>query len=223
MPRKMQQLLSGAPPEQLSAGLHILLVLTVLTVAPAILVMTTSFTRIIIVLGFLRQALGTPSLPPNLVLIPLAGFLTVISMGTTLDKVYQAAVVPALAGKLQPLEAYALAAEPLREFMLRNTRQKDLLMLLKAAKLESPRTPADVPIRILVPAFALSELKTAFTMSFTLFLAFLAVDLIVASILMSLGMMMVPPMTISLPLKLLLFVMADGWNLVVRGLLASFG
>lgn len=211
--------LQGSGPEQLSAGLHILLLMTLLAVAPALLVLTTSFTRIVIVLGFLRQALGTPNLPPNAVLIPLALLLTLISMEPVLDRVYADAVEPALAGRLQPQEAYARAAVPLRAFLLQHTRRKDLEMLLSVSGRAMPATAEEIPDRLLVPAFALSELRTAFAMGFTLFLAFLAVDLVVAGILMALGMFMVPPMSISLPLKILLFVLADGWNLVARSLL----
>lgn len=213
---------TGTGSQQLSQGLHILLVLTLLSLAPALLVLTTSFTRILIVLAFLRHALGTPSIPPNMVLIPLALFLTLLSMGGTLDKVYREAVTPGLQGRLQPLEAYARAAEPLRDFMRRNTRHKDVETLLQAAGLPRPARFEDVPDRVLIPAFALSELRAGFTMGFTLFLSFLAIDLVVAGILMSLGMFMVPPMTISLPLKILLFVLADGWNLTAASLIGSF-
>lgn len=211
---------SGA--QQLSQGMHIVLVLTLLALAPTILVLTTSFTRIILVLAFLRHALGTPSIPPNMVMIPLALFLTLLSMGSTVDRVYTEAVEPALAGRLQPLEAYEKAAVPLREFMHRNTRQKDVDTLLQAARIPRPGSIQQVPDRILIPAFALSELRMGFTMGFTLFLSFLAVDLVVAGILMSLGMFMVPPMSISLPMKILLFVLSDGWNLTTSSLLNSF-
>lgn len=212
--------LSGS--QQLSQGLHILLILTLLALAPTFLVLTTSFTRILIVLSFLRQALGTPSIPPNMVMVPLALFLTLLSMGPTLDKVYLDAMEPALAGRLQPLQAYSLAAAPLRDFMKRNTRQKDVDTLVRVSRIPPPPNLDAVPDRILVPAFVLSELRTAFTMGFTVFLAFLAVDLVVAGVLMSLGMFMVPPMTISLPIKLLLFVMADGWSLATASLISSF-
>ena len=208
--------------QQLAQGMHVMLVLTLLALAPSILVLTTSFTRIIIVLAFLRQALGTPSIPPNMVMIPLALFLTVLSMNATIDRVYKEALQPALSGQIQPLQAYEKAAIPLRDFMRRNTRQKDVDSLIVASRLPRPKSMDDVPDRILIPAFALSELRTGFTMGFTLFLSFLAVDLVVAGILMSLGMFMVPPMSISLPMKLLLFVLADGWNLTTTSLLTSF-
>ncbi|MEW6277156.1 MAG: flagellar type III secretion system pore protein FliP [Candidatus Eremiobacterota bacterium] len=222
MPSVVGQLTGGQGPEQLSAGLHILLILTLMALAPAILVTTTSFTRILIVLAFTRQAMGTPNIPPNMVLIPLAGFLTLLSMGPVLDQVYADALKPGLEGKLQPIQAYERAAAPLRSFMQRNTRQKDLAMLLQAARLPRPQNLQEVPDRVLVPAFVLSELRAAFTMGFALFLAFMAVDLVVSGILMALGMFMVPPMSISLPIKLLLFVLVDGWSLITRSLLFSF-
>lgn len=218
----MTEFLSQSEPEQLASSLHILLLLTALTLAPAILVLTTSFTRILVVLAFMRQALGTPTIPPNIVLIPLALFLTLLSMGPTIDRVQAEALEPALAGKLGWLEAYHKVAEPLRDFMRGQTRRKDVETLLRLSKIERPENMEEIPDRVLIPAFALSELKTAFTMGFVVFLAFIAVDLVVAGILMALGMFMVPPTTISLPVKLLLFVMADGWTLLVTGLLQSF-
>lgn len=218
----LTEFLSQSEPEQLASSLHILLLLTALTLAPAILVLTTSFTRILVVLAFMRQALGTPTIPPNIVLIPLALFLTLLSMGPTIDRVQTEALEPALAGELGWLEAYHAIAVPLRDFMRGQTRRKDVETLIRVAKLERPESLEDVPDRVLIPAFALSELKTAFTMGFVIFLAFIAVDLVVAGILMALGMFMVPPTTISLPVKLLLFVMADGWSLLVTGLLKSF-
>lgn len=217
----VQELLQSTGADQLASGLQILLILTLIAVGPTILVLTTSFTRIIVVLALTRQALGTPNIPPNIVLIPLALFLTVLSMGSTLDKVYVDAVVPSLEGKLKPLEAYSKAAEPLREFMRRQTRQKEVATLMEAAHLEPVSTIEEIPDRVLVPAFALSELKTALVMGFVIFLSFMAVDLVVAGVLMALGMFMVPPSMLSLPLKILLFVMADGWNLIVYGLLQS--
>lgn len=217
----MNALLAGSGPEQLSSGLHILLLLTLLALAPAFLVLTTSFIRIVIVLAFLRHALGTPSIPPNIVLIPLALFLTLLSMGPVADRVYTEALEPALEGRLEPLEAYRRAAGPLREFMRSQVRRKDLETLMAVSGMARPNNLSEVPDRLLIPAFALSELRTGFTMGFTLFLAFLAVDLVVAGLLMSLGMFMVPPMSISLPLKVMVFVLADGWNLLARGLLES--
>jgi len=216
-----QQLLSLSQPGQLSQALHVVLVLTLLALFPTMLVMTTCFTRILVVLAFLRQALGSPSIPPNMVLLPLALMLTVLSMGPVLDDVYNRALQPALEGKLSPLEAYGAAARPLRAFMLGNTRQKDILVLARAARLGPFQSLEDIPLRLLVPAFALSELSTAFRMGFTLFLTFLIVDLIVAGVLAALGLFMLPPMSISLPLKLLLFVLVDGWALVCGSLIRS--
>ena len=217
-----QEFLKMSGSEQVAAGLQILLILTVMGLGPTILVLTTSFTRIIVVLALTRQALGTPSIPPNIVLIPLALFLTVLSMGPTMDRVYTEAILPSMDGKLAPLEAYQKAAQPLREFMRRQTRTEELETLMVAAKLEPVDNIEDIPDRVLIPAFALSELKTAFTMGFLIFLSFMAIDLVVAGILMALGMFMVPPSLMSLPLKLLIFIMADGWNMIVSGLLTSF-
>lgn len=206
---------------QLSHGMHILLVYTLLALAPALLVLCTSFTRILVVLAFLRQALGSPTIPPNMVLIPLAMLLTLLSMGPVLDEVYLKAVAPAMDSKITPLAAYEEAAKPLRAFMLRNTKERDLLVLGKAAKLGPFKNLEEVPLRLIIPAFALSELRTAFRMGFTLFMTFLTVDLVVAGLLSALGLMMVPPMSVSLPLKLLLFVMVDGWTLICGSLIAS--
>ena len=218
----LQQLVSTSGPQQLSAGMHILLVFTVMALAPALLVLTTSFTRIIIVLGFLRQALGTPTTPPNMVLIPLAFFLTLLSMDPVLNQVYTKAWEPAFGGKMGPVEAYQAAAGPLRGFMLANTRRKDLRVLMEAARMEPAKSTDQVPDKLLIPAFALSELRASFLMGFAIFVTFLAVDMVIAGLLISLGMFMVPPMTISLPAKLILFVMADGWSLVCKSLIGSF-
>lgn len=206
---------------QLSHGMHILLVYTLLALAPAMLVLCTSFTRILVVLAFLRQALGSPTIPPNMVLIPLAMLLTLLSMGPVLDEVYTKAVAPAMDAKITPIEAYQEAAKPLRAFMLRNTKESDLLVLGKAARLGPFQSLDEVPLRLIIPAFALSELRTAFRMGFTLFMTFLTVDMVVAGLLSALGLMMVPPMSVSLPLKLLLFVMVDGWTLICGSLISS--
>ena len=185
------------------------------------LVLCTSFTRILVVLAFLRQALGSPTIPPNMVLIPLAMLLTLLSMGPVLDEVYTKAVAPAMDAKITPIEAYQEAAKPLRAFMLRNTKESDLLVLGKAARLGPFQSLDEVPLRLIIPAFALSELRTAFRMGFTLFMTFLTVDMVVAGLLSALGLMMVPPMSVSLPLKLLLFVMVDGWTLICGSLISS--
>lgn len=205
----------------LSHAMHVVLVMTLLALAPTLLVMTTCFTRILVVLAFLRQALGTPTIPPNMVLIPMSLMLTLLAMGPVLDDVYSKSLQPAMDGKLTPLQAYTEAAQPLRQFMLRNVEEKDILVLARAAHLGPFKTLDDIPLRLLVPSFALSELKTAFRMGFTLFLTFLTVDLIVAGILAALGLFMLPPMSISLPIKLLLFVLVDGWALVAGSLIRS--
>lgn len=205
-----------------STGLRIILLLTVLSLAPAILVLMTSFTRIVVVLSFLRNALATQQMPPNQVLVGLALFLTFFIMAPVGQTVYQDAWVPFQAGEISEEAALALAAEPVREFMLGHTREKDLALFVNFAGLAPLDSPEDVPTYLLIPAFAISELKTAFQMGFVIFIPFIVIDMIVASTLMSMGMLMLPPMMISLPFKVLLFVLADGWHLVVQSLLGSF-
>ena len=209
-------------PQQAATALQIAAVLTVLSVAPAILLMLTSFTRVIIVLSLLRQAIGVQQLPPNQVLIGLAVFLTVFIMAPVGQQIRETAWEPYAAKKISQNEALSLAMTPLRDFMLRQTRQTDLALMVNLAKLPAPETPADLPTHVLIPAFALSEIRTAFQIGFALFIPFLIIDMVVASVLMSMGMMMLPPVMISLPFKLLLFVLADGWHLVVRALVAGF-
>lgn len=205
-----------------STGLRIILLLTVLSLAPAILVLMTSFTRIVVVLSFLRNALATQQMPPNQVLVGLALFLTFFIMAPVAQTVYQEAWVPFQAGEISEEAAMALAAEPIRDFMLGHTREKDLALFVNYAGLGPVDGPEDVPTYLLIPAFAISELKTAFQMGFVIFIPFIVIDMIVASTLMSMGMLMLPPMMISLPFKVLLFVLADGWHLVVQSLLGSF-
>jgi flagellar biosynthetic protein FliP len=190
---------------------------------PALLVCLTGFTRIIIVLGFARRAVTSQDIPPNLVLIGLGFFLTWFVMGATLEEINDQAVSPYLAGKLPAAEAVEKATASLKKFMLRQTRRQDLALFLHMGRIEAPATPEDVPLRALVPAFVISELKTAFIMGFCIYLPFLLVDLVVASILTSMGMVMMPPVMISAPFKVLLFVVADGWHLVARSLGMSFG
>ena len=209
-------------PQQAATALQIAAVLTVLSVAPAILLMLTSFTRVIIVLSLLRQAIGVQQLPPNQVLIGLAVFLTVFIMAPVGEQIRATAWEPYAAKKISQNEALTLAMTPLRDFMLRQTRQTDLALMVNLAKLPAPETPADLPTHVVIPAFALSEIRTAFQIGFALFIPFLIIDMVVASVLMSMGMMMLPPVMISLPFKLLLFVLADGWHLVVRALVAGF-
>lgn len=211
----------GSEPVGASA-LSLLLLITVLSLAPAILVLMTSFTRIVIVLGFVRTSLGTQQMPPNQVLIGLALFLTLFIMSPTLSQVNEQALQPYLKGEITQTDALQKASVPMKEFMYKHTREKDLLLFMNYTKTEKPSTFQDIPITVLVPSYALSELKTAFQMGFMVFVPFLVIDMVVASTLMAMGMMMLPPVMISLPFKILLFVLVDGWYLVIRSLLTSF-
>ena len=205
-----------------SAPLQIVVFLTLLSFIPAALVIMTSFTRIAIVFHFLRQALGTQELPSNQMLTGLTLFLTVFIMAPTAARVNEAAVAPMMGGTIDVTEAMNRAAPPLREFMLKQTREADLALFVEMARLPRPATPADLPMRVVIPAFAISELKTGFQMGFFLFVPFLLIDLVVSTTLLSMGMMQLPPAMVSLPFKVLLFVMIDGWNLVVASLVRSF-
>lgn len=209
-------------PQEVALSLQIFMLMTILTLAPAFVMLLTSFTRIVIVLSFLRQALGTQMIPPNQILISLALFMTFLIMSPTISEINKTAYKPYLEQKITQKEAISKAMEPIRGFMFRQTREKDIALFMKAANLPAPKKKKDVPNVVLIPAFAISELKTGFEMGFALFIAFIVIDMVIASILMSLGMMMLPPMMISLPLKVLLFVMADGWHLVVKSLIESF-
>jgi len=205
-----------------ASALSLLLLITVLSLAPAILVLMTSFTRIVIVLGFVRTSLGTQQMPPNQVLIGLALFLTLFIMSPTLSQVNEQALQPYLKGEITQTDALQKASVPMKEFMYKHTREKDLLLFMNYTKTEKPKTFQDIPLTVLIPSYALSELKTAFQMGFMIFIPFLVIDMVVASTLMAMGMMMLPPVMISLPFKILLFVLVDGWYLVVRSLLTSF-
>ncbi|HLU78863.1 MAG TPA: flagellar type III secretion system pore protein FliP [Burkholderiaceae bacterium] len=205
-----------------SFNVETLVLLTMLSFLPAMLLMMTGFTRIIIVLSLLRTAMGTNTSPPNSVLIGLALFLTFYAMSPVFDQVYDVAYVPLSQGSINFQQALELGSGPMRTFMLEQTREADLLMFANMAELPPLATPDEVPMRVLIPAFVTSELKTAFQIGFTIFIPFLIIDLVVASVLMSLGMMMVPPVTISLPFKLMLFVLADGWHLLLGSLARSF-
>ncbi|MGH7739224.1 MAG: flagellar type III secretion system pore protein FliP [bacterium] len=209
-------------PQDVVLSLQILLILTVLSLAPAILIMMTSFTRIIIILSFLRQGLGTQQVPPNQVLMGLALFLTFFTMHPTFEQIDKQALTPYLQGQLSTPDAFRKAQVPLRQFMFKETREKDLALFVALSKSSRPRTPDDVSTWVLVPAFVISELKKAFEMGFVIFIPFLIIDMVTASVLMSMGMMMLPPVLISLPFKILLFVMVDGWNLIVRSIALSF-
>jgi flagellar biosynthetic protein FliP len=206
----------------ISSALQILALLTVLSLAPAILMVLTSFTRIIIVLSMLRQAFGMPSTPPNSVLVSLALFLTLFTMMPVVEEVNARAYAPLMAGELTTLEAAQVAIEPLREFMIRETREEDMAVIVDLSGQSRPETIDDIETTTLIPAFMLSELQTAFQIGFVIFLPFLLIDLIAASVLMAMGMIMVPPLTISLPIKVLMFVLIEGWALVTTALVGSF-
>ncbi len=212
----------AAGPQETASTVKILLMLTVLSVAPAILLLMTCFTRIVVVLSFVRNALATQQMPPNQVLIGLALFMTFFIMAPTFGEVNEKAVQPFLQGKMTQQQAFDAAAVPFKEFMAKQTREKDLALFMQYMKAPRPKTVQDIPLVALVPAYAISELKTAFQIGFMIFIPFLVIDMIVSSILMGMGMMMLPPVMISLPFKILLFIMVDGWYLIVRSLLESF-
>lgn len=207
---------------QATVALEVVGLLTLLSFLPAALMMTTSFTRIIIVLGFLRSGLGLPQLPPNQVLIGLALFLTVFTMAPTWDRLNREALQPYLRGEVGAEEAWARAEVPVKAFMLRQTHEQDLALFVELARLQPPADPAALPLHVVIPAFILSELRTAFQMGFVILVPFLVIDLVVSSVLMAMGMMMMPPVIVSLPFKILLFVLVDGWTLVVRSVVQSF-
>ncbi|TQV73421.1 flagellar type III secretion system pore protein FliP [Exilibacterium tricleocarpae] len=212
----------GGDPEETATALKVLLGLTVLSLAPAILIAMTSFTRIVIVLSMLRHAFGMQQTPPNTVIVSMALFLTVFNMLPTFKQIEAEAFQPYMDGALESRQALDEGLTYLHDFMIRQTREEDLMLMVDVAKAERPASAADIETFLLVPAFMLSELKSAFQIGFVIFLPFLLIDLVVASVLMSMGMLMVPPMMISLPIKVLMFVLIDGWNLVVYSLLNSF-
>jgi len=209
-------------PQQLVTSLNLLVVLTILVLAPSIVFVSTSFLRLIVVFSFLRQALGTQQMPPNQILVTLALILTFFIMEPVATKSYEIAIKPYLEQKIGYQEAFDKGVKPFKEFMIRNTREKDLALFFRIRKLENPKNIDEVPLTVALPAFMISELKTAFQIGFLLYLPFLVIDMVVASVLMSMGMMMLPPVMISLPFKLLIFVMVDGWNLLVGSLVSSF-
>jgi flagellar biosynthesis protein FliP len=206
----------------ISAPLQVVLLLTLLSFVPAILVTMTSFTRITIIFHFLRQALGTQETPSNQILIGLSLFLTFFIMAPVGSRINELALEPAMAGKVSVTQALQLGAPPLREFMLKQTREADLALFLELSKAEKPKTAADLPMTVVIPAYIISELKTGFQMGFFLFVPFLLIDLVVSTTLLSMGMMQLPPAMVSLPFKVLLFVMIDGWNLLVGSIVRSF-
>ena len=210
-------------PNEVVSAIKIILVLTVLTLAPAILIMMTSFTRLIIVLSFLRQAMGVQSMPPNQVLVGLALFLTFFIMGPSFTEMNKNGIQPYLANKISQEQALESTLAPLRKFMFTQTRPQDLGLFVKLAKISEPKTLSEVPTMVLIPAFVISELKTSFQIGFIIFLPFLVIDMVAASVLMAMGMMMLPPVVVSLPLKLMLFVLVDGWSLIIGSMVNSFG
>lgn len=217
--------LNGGPSSQtgqVATALQILAMLTVLTLAPAILIMTTSFTRIVVVLGFVRRALSTQEVPPTQVLIGLSLFLTFFVMAPTWNSIYQDSLRPYFDSKITIQEAFKKAEAPVRAFLFKNTRKNDLALFVKLARVERPRTMDDVPTHVVIPAFIISELQTAFLIGFIIYIPFLIIDMVVSSVLLSMGMMMLPPVIVSLPFKIILFVLVDGWNLIIGSLVRSF-
>ena len=213
----------AAGPQEVSTALQVLFVLTILSIAPAILLMTTAFTRIVIVLGFVRQAMGTQNMPPNQIIIGLSLFLTFFVMSPVFNKINDTALQPYMNKKITQKVALDNSIGAMREFMFSQVQENELQLLIDITKEKQPANRKDISTTILIPAFMLSELKLAFQMGFMIYIPFLVIDMIVASVLMSMGMMMLPPIIISLPFKLLLFVLVDGWHLVVGSLMKSFG
>lgn len=209
-------------PQDTVLSLQILFILTVLTLAPSILIMMTSFTRIVVVLSFVRSALATQQMPPNQVIVGLAMFLTFFTMSPYFTQINQNSLQPFLAGNINQEQAITQAIKPLREFMFKQTRENDLALFINMTDQPQPNTPEDISTFTLIPAFIISELKTAFQIGFIIYIPFIVIDMVVASTLMSMGMMMVPPVMISLPFKILLFVLVDGWHLVIKSLMISF-
>ncbi len=210
-------------PDDVVNTIKVVLILTVLTLAPAIIIMMTSFTRLIVVFSFLRNALGTQQMPPNQLLVGLALFLTVFIMSPALNDINQKALQPFLANKMTQAQAFDEAMAPLRKFMFHQTRDEDLSLFVQLSRMEKPKVRSEVPSLVLIPAFVISELKTAFQIGFIIFLPFLVIDMVVASVLMAMGMMMLPPVVVSMPFKIMLFVLVDGWGLIVGSLVKSFG
>ena len=203
-------------------AVQLVALITVLSLAPSILIMVTSFTRIVVVLSLLRSAIGLQTAPPNTVMISLAMFLTAFIMAPTFEEAYNTGIQPFVEGSIEPPEAFELTAKPFHAFMRQQVREADLALFLDMAQQEAPATPEEISLRVLIPAFMISELRRAFEIGFLIFLPFIIIDLVVASILMSMGMMMLPPVVISLPFKLIFFVLVDGWNLITGSLVRSF-
>lgn len=221
IPTMNLELAAPDTPQQLVSSLNVLVLLTLLFLAPSMVLVMTTFTRFVIVFGFLRQALGTQQVPPTQLLVMLAMVLTFFVMEPVGTKAYENGIKPYIAEEIGYEEAFTRTTLPFKNFMIRNTREKDLALFFRIRKMDNPQTVADVPLSVVIPAFVISELKTAFEIGFLLFLPFLVIDMVVASILMSMGMMMLPPVMISLPFKILIFVLIDGWNLLIGNLIAS--
>ena len=219
---EFMEFFNSSSPENVSTSVKLVFLLTVLSISPGILILMTCFTRIVVVLSFTRTALATQQMPPNQVLIGLALFMTFFIMAPTFQEVNNEALTPLFNNEINLEQAYVAAVVPVKEFMSNHTRQKDLALFLEYGGVDRPESIQDIPLTALVPAFAISELKTAFQIGFMIFIPFLVIDMVVASVLMSMGMMMLPPVMISLPFKILLFVLVDGWYLVVKSLLQSF-
>jgi len=222
IPKISVQIGEATEPSDLSTTLQIVILMTVLALAPSILIMVTSFIRFVIVLSFLRHAMGINQMPPNQLLIGLALILTFFVMTPVVDQAYNNGIKPYLDEQITKEEAFAQTAEPFKKFMLAQTREKDLALFVNIAKLDKPENAEDIPLHVLVPGFVISELRIAFQIAFVLFIPFLVIDMVVASVLMSMGMMMLPPIIVSLPFKILLFVLVDGWYLLVKSLVESF-
>ncbi|HUN65402.1 MAG TPA: flagellar type III secretion system pore protein FliP [Bacteroidota bacterium] len=221
-PKLSMEVGKSAKPEDVAVTLQILFLMTVLSLAPAILILTTAFTRIIVVFHFLKQAMGTPQMPPSQILVGLALFLTFFVMAPVWNKINEVGLKPYMNNQITLEQAYDRGVEPLRDFMFRQAREDDIALFMKMANIEKPKNRADVPTYVLVPAFAIGELRQGFQIGFMLFIPFLIVDMVVSSILMSMGMMMLPPVMISLPFKILLFILVDGWHLIVGSVVSSF-
>lgn len=209
-------------PQQLVTSLNVLIVLTLLTLAPSLLFMMTSFLRLVIVFSFMRQAMGTQQMPPSTIIVSLSLILTFFIMEPVAKEAYEVSVKPYLAQEITYEQAFERGVEPFKQFMVRNTREQDLALFFRIRNLENPKNVSDIPLTVALPAFVISELKTAFQIGFLLYMPFLIIDMVVSSVLMSMGMMMLPPVMISLPFKLLIFVLVDGWNLLVGNLVESF-
>ena len=222
MPIFSVNIANGENQDDFVPAIKVVFILTLLTFGPAILLLMSSFTRILIVLSFLRQALGTPTMPPNQILIALSLFLTYFVMSPTITKIYDGAIVPYMAKEITTQQALDVGQKPLHSFMMSQVKTDDLKLFYEMSKLPRPETKEDVPMRILVPSFVISELKTAFQIGFLVYLPFIVIDMIVSSVLMAMGMMMLPPTVVSLPLKLILFVIVDGWSLLAGSLIKSF-